>query len=44
MLSEVLVAAGSAALLGAGRITVPLLLGGAMIVAAAVWATRDGAH
>ncbi len=44
MLSEVLVAAGSAALLGAGRITVPLLLGGAMIVAAAVWATRDGEH
>ena len=44
MLSEVLVAAGSAALLWAGRITVPLLLGGAMIVAAAVWATRDGAH
>jgi drug/metabolite transporter (DMT)-like permease len=41
MLSEVLVAAVSAALLGAGRITGPLLLGGALIVVAAIWAARE---
>ena len=44
MLSEVLVAAVSAALLGAGRITGPLLLGGGLIVVAAIWATREPAH
>lgn len=41
MLSEVLVAAVSAALLGAGRITGPLLLGGGLIVVAAIWAARE---
>lgn len=41
MLSEVLVAAVSAALLGAGRITGPLLLGGSLIVVAAIWAARE---
>ncbi len=41
MLSEVLFAAVSAALLGAGRITGPLLLGGSLIVLAAVWAARE---
>jgi drug/metabolite transporter (DMT)-like permease len=44
MLSEVLVAAVSAALLGAGRITGPLLLGGGLIVVAAIWATRETTH
>lgn len=44
MLSEVLVAAVSAALLGAGRITGPLLLGGGLIVVAAIWAAREPAH
>lgn len=41
MLSEVLFAAVSAALLGAGRITTGLLAGGALIVLAAVWAARE---
>ncbi len=41
MLSEVLFAAVSAALLGAGQITGPLLLGGGLIVLAAVWAARE---
>ena len=44
MLSEVLVAAVSAALLGAGRITGTLLLGGGLIVVAAIWAAREPAH
>ena len=44
MLSEVLVAAVSAALMGAGRITGPLLAGGGLIVVAAIWATRDETH
>jgi hypothetical protein len=30
--------------MGAGSITGPLLLGGGLIVAAAVWATRDETH
>jgi len=41
MLSEVLFAAVSASLLGAGMITMPLLLGGALIVLAAAWAARE---
>ncbi len=44
MLSEVLFAAVSAALLGAGRITGSLLVGGALIVLTAVWAAREPAH
>jgi drug/metabolite transporter (DMT)-like permease len=40
MLSEVLVAAGSAQWLGGGALTLPLLIGGALIVAAALLATR----
>lgn len=41
MLSEVLFAAVSAALLGAGRISGSLLLGGGLIVLAAAWAARE---
>lgn len=41
MLSEVLFAAISSSLLGAGHITAPLLIGGALIVLAAVWAARE---
>lgn len=41
MLSEVLFAAVSAALLGAGTITTPLLIGGALIVLAAAWAALE---
>ena len=41
MLSEVLFAAVSAALLGAGRITGSLLIGGALIVLTAAWAARE---
>ncbi len=41
MLSEVLFAAVSAALLGAGRITGSLLFGGALIVLTAAWAARE---
>lgn len=41
MLSEVLVAAVSAAVMGAGHITGPLLLGGGLIVLAAVWAAHE---
>ncbi len=41
MLSEVMFAAVSAALLGAGRITGSLLVGGALIVLTAVWAARE---
>jgi drug/metabolite transporter (DMT)-like permease len=44
MLSEVLFAAVSAALLGAGRITFSLLVGGALIVLTAAWAARKPAH
>ncbi len=43
MLSEVLFAAASAALLGAGVISGSLLVGGALIVLAAVWAAREPA-
>jgi drug/metabolite transporter (DMT)-like permease len=41
MLSEVLFASVSASLLGAGAITTPLLLGGALIILAAAWAARE---
>jgi drug/metabolite transporter (DMT)-like permease len=41
MLSEVLFAAISSSWLGAGRITAPLLAGGALIVLTAVWAARE---
>jgi len=41
MLSEVLFAAASATMLGAGTITVPLLLGGALIILAGAWATWE---
>ena len=41
MLSEVVFAAVSAALLGAGQITGALLIGGALIVLAAVWAASE---
>jgi drug/metabolite transporter (DMT)-like permease len=41
MLSEVLFAAVSATLMGAGHITAPLLLGGGLIVVAAIWAARE---
>lgn len=44
MLSEVLFASASAALLGAGQITGRLLLGGALIVLTAVWAAREPSH
>lgn len=44
MLSEVFFAAVSAAWLGAGQITGRLLVGGALIVLAALWAARDPAH
>lgn len=44
MLSEVLFASVSAALLGAGQITGRLLLGGALIVLAAAWAAREPSH
>jgi drug/metabolite transporter (DMT)-like permease len=40
MVSEVLFAAGSAALLGAGTLTPPLLLGGALIVGATLLSAR----
>lgn len=40
MISEVLFASGSAVALGAGVLTVPLLLGGGLIVAAALLAAR----
>lgn len=43
MLSEVLFAAVSAALMGAGQITGPLLLGGGLIVLASVWAALEPA-
>ena len=43
MLSEVLFAAASAALLGAGVISGSLLVGGALIVLAAIWAAREPA-
>ena len=42
MLTEVLFASGSALLLGAGVLTPPLLLGGLLIVASAMLATRAG--
>ena len=41
MITEVLFAAGSAVLLGAGTVTPALALGGGLIVAAAVLAARD---
>ncbi len=41
MLSEVVFAAISSTWMGAGHITVPLLIGGALIVLAAVWAARE---
>ena len=41
MLSELLFAALSSALWGAGLITVPLLCGGLLIAVAAVWAARE---
>ena len=41
MLSEVLFAAVSSTWMAAVRITVPLLIGGALIVLAAVWAARE---
>ncbi len=41
MLSEVLFAAVSSTLMGAGHITAPLLVGGALIVMAAIWAARE---
>jgi hypothetical protein len=41
MLSEVLFAAISSTWMGAGRITVPLLVGGGLIVLTAVWAARE---
>lgn len=44
MLSEVLFAAVSAALLGAGAISGSLLAGGGLIVLAAIWAAREPAH
>ena len=44
MLSEVLFASVSAALLGAGQITGALLLGGALIVLTAAWAAREPSH
>ena len=40
MISEVLFASGSAVLLGAGVVTVPLLLGGALIVGASLLAVK----
>jgi drug/metabolite transporter (DMT)-like permease len=42
MLSEVLFASASAVWLGAGHVSVPLVLGGALIVSAALLATRRG--
>ena len=44
MLSEVLFAAVSAVLLGAGHVTGSLLAGGALIVLTAAWAAREPAH
>ena len=44
MLSEVLFAAVSAVLLGAGQVTGSLLAGGALIVLTAVWAAREPAR
>lgn len=44
MLSEVLFAAVSAVLLGAGQVTGSLLAGGALIVLTAAWAAREPAH
>ncbi len=46
MLSEVVFASGSAIALGGGQLTMPLLLGGGLIVGAAVLAAsgRSGAH
>jgi len=41
MLNEVVVAAGSAQLLGGGKVTLPLLFGGALIVAAALLASLE---
>ena len=41
MLSEVLFAAVSSSLMGAGRLSGPLLLGGGLIVLAAIWAARE---
>ena len=40
MLTEVLFASGSAVLLGAGTLTLPLALGGALIVGATLWSAR----
>ncbi len=41
MITEVIFASGSAVLLGAGLVTMPLLLGGALIVGASLLAARD---
>ena len=41
LVSEVLFASGSAVLLGAGAITVPLLTGGALILGATLLAARQ---
>ena len=40
MITEVLFASGSAVLLGAGTLTLPLALGGALIVGATLWSAR----
>jgi drug/metabolite transporter (DMT)-like permease len=40
VVTEIVFAAGSAALLGAGLLTAPLLLGGALILAATLWSVR----
>ena len=40
MITEVLFASGSAVLLGAGTLTLPLVLGGALIVGATLWSSR----
>jgi drug/metabolite transporter (DMT)-like permease len=42
MLVEVVFATGSALLLGGGTLTLPVLVGGALIVTAAMLAGRDG--
>ncbi len=41
MISEILFASGSAVLLGAGQVSVPLVLGGSLIVAATLLSLRD---
>jgi drug/metabolite transporter (DMT)-like permease len=43
MLTEVLFASASALALGGGRLSAPLLLGGALILAAALWSARGPA-